>query len=493
MFNSLPNILLLISDNQRLDTLGALGRTPCQTPTWDRIAMDGAVLDHLRTTSPICSPARASLMTGLQPQQAGMPTVAFAYAEKNDGSGGDQSLEISAPAISHYLCERGYDTAYAGKWHIGDNNIRRYFDRTAACDQAERDYSEWCRFEGIPDGFVFHDPVRSRPFRSQHEPCMSLPTASVLDLPEDKEHNHWVAGHAMELFALRRSTGPYFAVMSMEGPHPPFMVAEKYYNMYDPEAIEEPANWNPTAAEPSFLDGCYYRKLRHEFGDDFSAWRKSIAVYWGYSTYIDSLFDRLIQRWEEVGLLDNTLLIMMSDHGDMLGQHGLSQKMCPYEEAIRIPCVMRWPGVIPAGTRCEMDISHVDLAATILSAGGVETGPLKLEGENLIPYLTGERETPASRDCFVQYNMSPFQEKWQGVENWRAVIRRPWKYVLHENGEKEFFNFVEDPQELQNLAGREDSLTQEKELHEALIAWAIRTEDPFVRKANLSSAGPDSK
>jgi len=475
-----PNILLLISDNQRLDTLGVLGQTACRTPTWDRIAAEGVLLEQLRTTSPICSPARASLMTGMQPHQAGMPTVAFAYAEKNDGSGGDQSVEINIPPISHFLRQEGYHTAYTGKWHLGETSIRQSFDLASACDQAERDYTEWCRFQGVPDGFVFHDPERSKPFRSRHEPGMSLPTTAILDIPEDKEHNRWILGHALEQFALRQTNAPYFACLSLEGPHPPLMVPERYYNMYDPKLIEPPTNWGPADGEPDFLDGCYYRKLRNEFGNDFDSWRKSIAVYWGYATYIDSLFEQLIARWEEVGLLDNTLLVMVSDHGDMLGQHELSQKMCPYEEAVRVPCVMRWPGVIPQGTRCQLDVSHTDIAATLLAAAGMDVDSMQLEGENLLPYLQGKQQPSNSRDCFVQYNMSPFQAEWQGVENWRVLVRRPWKYVLHENNVVELYHLVDDPGEMKNLSGNSGIVDTETELRNGLLAWARRTTDPFV-------------
>ena len=105
------------------------------------------------------------------------------------------------------------------------------------------------------------------------------------------------------------------------------MVPEPYYHLYDPDDIPEPENWNPGPGEPGFLEGSYYRRLRNEWGDDFSAWRKSIAVYWGYATYIDALFGQFVQRLEECDLLDDTLLVMLSDHAEMMGQHGLWQKV----------------------------------------------------------------------------------------------------------------------------------------------------------------------
>ena len=136
---------------------------------------------------------------------------------------------------------------------------------------------------------------------------------------------------------------------------------------------------------------------------------------------------------------------MLSDHAEMMGQHGLWQKFCPYEEAIRVPWAMRWPAAFQPGTRCRVDASHVDVAATLLALAGVEVEPLGLEGESLVPYLKGAEPDPPARDCFVQYNVARNFADWHGVENWRAMVRRPWKYVLHENGETELYHLGDDP------------------------------------------------
>jgi arylsulfatase A-like enzyme len=410
-----------------------------------------------------------------------MPSVGFTYAQDNNGDRSDVSPQITRPPMSHYLRELGYETLYAGKWHLGNRNIQKWFDWHAACDQSERDYSEWCRLHGVPDGFVFHDPERSRPFRSKHAPNMSLPATGILDIPEDKEHNWWVLSHAFELFALRDRALPYFAVLSFEGPHPPLVVPERYYDMYDPASLREPDNWNANVREPSFLDQCYYRQLRHEWGDNFDAWRKSIAVYWGYATYIDSLFGRYLDRLRELGALDNTLVVMMSDHGDLLGQHKLSQKMCPYEEALLIPSVFSWPGVIEPGVRIGMDASVIDIAPTVLAAAGMDPSPLKLEGENLLPYLTRQKPEPPHRDCFAEYTMSSFQEQWQGVEDWRCMGRRRWKYVTPRNGEAVLFTLRVDPSARANLADTPDVHEVEATLRQALLAWSNKVDPDFAQ------------
>jgi arylsulfatase A-like enzyme len=478
-----PNIFLIITDNQRLDTLGVMNQTPCRTPTWDRVAGEGVLLDHMRTTSPVCSPARASLFTSLQPHQAGMPTIGFDYAENDDGSGGQAAPRLTGAPLVARLREGGYETVYVGKWHLGENNVHDWFDRTAATDQAFRDYSEWCNLHGLPDGYIFHDPDRAKPFRSKHYPHMSIPRTGVFDLPDDKEHNFWLLGHAFEQLAVRSGDRPLFMTLSFEGPHPPLVVPRAYFDMYDPADVVEPPNWGPMVGEPSFMADSYYRKQWREFGEDFDTWRKSWAVYWGYATYIDSLCGRFLDRCAEKGLLENALVIMISDHGEMLGQHGLNQKMSPYDPNIRVPCAISRTGVVPAGSRCRMDTSLVDMAPTILAAAGRDPDSIESEGEDLLPYFGGEIAEPISRDCFAQWNMTPFEQTWHGVEPWRLIVRRPWKYVLHENGEAELFHLDDDPHETVNLCGNEESRGIEAELKDALLAWAGRTGDPFAERA----------
>jgi arylsulfatase A-like enzyme len=449
------------------------------------MAQDGVVMENLRTTSPLCSPARSSLFTGFQPHQAGIPHLPYGNQDIKEEE--RSNLEITKPPIAHYLREAGYQCLYAGKWHLGSNNIQKWFDWFGACDDGDRSYTEWCRWQGVADGFIFHDDKRSHPFRSVHYPKMSIPRTGVLDIPADKEHNAWILGHAFELFGLRDDRRPFFLCISMEGPHPPLVVPRAFYDLYDPDEVPEPKNWQPSEGEPDFLATSYYRRLRHEWGDDFSAWRKSIAVYWGYTTYIDSLFGALVRRLEECQLLDNTVIAMVSDHGEMMGQHGLWQKFCPYEEALRVPWVLRWPGRIKPGRSCRMDVSHVDVAATLLAAGGVEVDALSLEGENLLPYLADDRPKPAARDCFAQYNVAPDFRPWHGVESWRALIRKPWKYVLHQNGEVELYNHLDDPFELKNLA--RDPAAQEavETLQKAVLAWCRRTGDQFLKQLTLRS------
>ena len=136
---------MLICDGMRSDSLGAAGRTPCQTPTWDKIAQEGALLEQHRTTGPMCSPARASILTGLHPHQAEVPTISFTFVEEEHGTKrGKKWPGLGQTPFSQVLRENGYETFYAGKWHVGERNIHQWNDWASCWRTGDPDYTEWC-------------------------------------------------------------------------------------------------------------------------------------------------------------------------------------------------------------------------------------------------------------------------------------------------------------------------------------------------------------
>lgn len=473
----MKNIILLIDDNHRLDHVGCFGGH-CETPTWDRVAAEGVAFTQMRTTSPVCSPARSSLFTGFHPQQTGITYVLPSWLSELQG---DDPVRVNRPILSQYLRRAGYECFYAGKWHIGDRVVKEAFDRSAATDTGCRDYSEWCRQQGLPDGFIFNDPVRSKPFRYREPPHMSQPHCQPLDIPPEKEHNRWMLDHALRLLNERTPGKPLFFTFSTYGIHPPLAIPEPWYSMYDPADIPEPDNWGPAEGEPDFLAGSYFRRLFNHWGRDFGKWRKAKAVSYGYASYIDHLFGLFLERCRELGLLDDALVVMTSDHGDMFGQHGLWQKFCPYEENLRVPLVMRDPSRLPAGTTCPLSVSSVDVPASILAAAGLDPRPLGLEGEDLLPYAAGIRPLPSGRTVFSQHNRPANWHAWHGIEDWRAIIRLPWKYVLHGNGDVELYNLDQDPGERLNQGRAPETDCLRGELRRDLLAWLERTGDGFAK------------
>jgi arylsulfatase A-like enzyme len=310
-----PNILLIITDQQRADTLGYLGKTPCKTPNMNRIAREGISFENNLCTSPLCSPSRASIFSSKYPHQLDML--------KNNGT-------LQEPAhLTNTLREKGYYTAYAGKWHLepirqpkafedrakelgldkvhggnvmpkGQRIVDKWFDD--AYGQGNYDYSVWCEENGLPDGW----PVSDDDVRTHRKPSMSIPKTKRQDLDPKYTYDAWVTDIAMGFLRQRPNHKPFFLVAGYFGPHPPFNIPEPYYSMYDPADVLEPPNFGPQPNKPRSNTDSFYHLLFKDHGENWEPWKKSMAVYWGYCTLMDDLVGRFLNELERENILDNT-------------------------------------------------------------------------------------------------------------------------------------------------------------------------------------------
>ena len=452
-----PNVLLIISDQQRTDTLGFLGRTPCQTPNIDRLAAEGISFDRCITPSPLCAPARASIFTGLYPHQVEMME-----------NGNTLRTE---PIFTNLLREEGYHLDYAGKWHLGDEVLPDWFDRCAGYSTEE--YSAWCAENGLHDGWAFND----HSVRSRRTPQMSIPKTVVMPLEPSQTNDAWNADHAIRFLETRPKEKPFFLVCGFNGPHPPFKIPEPYFSMYDPKSIPEPPNFGPTAHEPRANEKSYYHALWNDFGTEWEAWKKSVAVYWGFTTMVDAQVGRLLASLEEEGALDDTLVIFTSDHGEMLGQHGLWHKMQAYEEALRVPLVMRPPGGISdGGIRSQAGASLIDITATILSVVGIEP-PADTVGVDLSPAFDADEENLTGRVLFAEHQ--PLGD-WHGTVDWRMETDNHVKYVWNRGDLDELYNLVDDMCETNNLIDDTTMTAMVERCRASLRDWMQRVSDPLL-------------
>lgn len=450
------NILFVISDQQRPDTMGFRGQTPCRTPNMDRLAAEGTSFDRAMTPCPLCLPARAATFTGLYPHENDMLD--------------NQTSELRECQLLEVFREGGYEVSYAGKWHLGHNNIERFTDRNAG-DSTEL-YSQWCLSQGLEDGWTFNDPR----VRTHRKPSMSTPLALELDLPAEKTNDAYIADIAIEHLRTRDQSRPFFQVCSFNGPHPPFVIPEPYFSMYDPAAVMRPPNFGPQANEPEANKTSYYRQLFLDHGDDFDNWRMSYAVYWGFTSLIDNQLGRLLQELEAQGVLDQTIVLFMSDHGENLGAHGLWHKMVAYEESIRVPLIMRLPGIIGGKQRSAAPVTQLDIAPTLASLCGL---PLRAEwrGTDLSAVLSGQEAPREDRPLFALHK--PLGD-WMHVVPWRMVEYRNMKYVWNRGDRDELFNLSKDPFETTN---RIDDASQSESLHQLrrqLQDFMRETEDPYL-------------
>jgi len=477
------NVVLLITDAQRLDITTGDHGLRSRTPTFDRIAREGVVLDAMRCTSPICSPARASIFTGLDPHVAGMPHIPSVTSE-TETHAHTARMGITHPSFTQRLRERGYYCYLAGKWHVGEHTVDEAFDEYAANDAYGLDYAAWCRERGYPEGRVFQRPMPN-PFRYHKPPGMSLPRAAISDMPDGADWDAWTVRHALDFLDRIDGSRPFMLTCCTRGPHSPFVVPRAYAGLYDPATIPRPGNFHPSPTEPSIMEESYFRAMWRDWGTDWNAWQASAAAYLAYNTYLDELLGGVVRRLETMGVLDRTLVITTSDHGEMLGCHGLAHKFCPYDENLRVPFAMRLPARIPAGAHIALDTTQTDIAPTVFSLLGLEHDPA-WSGRDLTPCLRGEPSRPEARDVFAQFNLGP-DWGFSGIRPWRLIVRRPWKYIYHLGYGGEMYQLEEDPGEMNNLAGVARFADVERALRAGLFNWMRQTNDPLWERVNIET------
>ncbi len=487
-----PNILLVITDQQRTDTLGFRDKTPCQTPNIDRLAHEGISFDNALCSSPLCLPARASVFTGKYPHQVNMMQNSDTLQEP--------------PVLTDRLRAQGYHTAYAGKWHLeppgqpkafrgkekelgldrvhggepapkGQRVIDRWFD--IAEGQGSYDYSVWCEENGLPDGWTVSDPD----VRTHRKPSMSIPKPKRQEMHPDHTYDAWVTDIALRVLRERPKDDPFFLVTSYFGPHPPFLIPEPYFSMYEAADIPEPPNFGPQPNKPRANTASYYHQLWKDYGETWEPWKDSMAVYWGYCSMMDMLFGRLLSALEDEGVLDNTLVIFISDHGEMLGSHGLWHKMMPYEEAIRVPLLMRFPEMITPGLRSPANVSLVDLPSTILSLVGDEI-PDDMMGRDLSLAFESGREFQTDAYRFSEHK--PLGT-WHNTVEWRLVTDNHFKYVWNYEDQDELYNLQSDPYELVNLIDNPDYANNLKTRRTRLDDWMVDTHDPLLKTYRIEA------
>lgn len=447
-----PNVLLIMTDQQRPDTLGFRGQTPCKTPNIDRIASEGVSFDRAITPCPLCLPSRASLFTGLYPTQNNMMS--------------NQTGHLTSCQMLDHFRAGGYQVNFAGKWHMGEGNVSHFTDRHAG--DSTKVYSQWCRDQGLIDGWMFNDPDT----RTTRTPSMSVPKVHCQDLPVDKTNEAYITDFAIDMIRERDRSKPFFQVCSYNGPHPPFMIPQPYFSMYGPSDVQPPGNFGPQSGEHSANRTSFYRTLFRDHGEDFDKWRASYAVYWGFVTMIDDMIGKIIDVMEAEDLMDDTIILFTSDHGENLGAHGLWQKMVPYEESICVPLIVRIPDR-QGGQRAVMPVSLVDVAPTLASLCNLP-GLADWMGNDI---LQGDWDNENQPALFAMHR--PIGD-WMKVTDWRMIEVDRFKYVWYFDADDELFDLTNDLGETTNLINDPSQQSRLLKLKRELDSFLRKTTDPLL-------------
>ena len=338
MRQSRPNILWYCTDQQRFDTIGALGNPHVRTPTLDGLVNDGTAFTHAYCQSPICTPSRSSFMTGMYPSRI------------HNCRNGNESFPNHPPLISKLLSDSGYDCGMAGKFHLLSSGCRieprlddgyRYwrFSHAPRDDWPEgHDYAEWVRSKG---GDL--DAMRNSDDR----------------VPPEMHQATWISDCALDFITEARDR-PWFLTLNPYDPHPPFNPPRFYADQFDPETMPGPyfRDTDPDH-QAQFKDVVFQSVSEHP--DTFGG--KSIqARYYAMIAQIDDQFARILGCLDQTGQRKDTVIIFTSDHGEALGDHGLVYKGCRfYEGLVRVPLIFNWPGHIETGLQSEALVELVDI------------------------------------------------------------------------------------------------------------------------------------
>ncbi len=439
------NVLILYTDEHHYGTLGCYGGTIVQTPHIDALARRGAVAERFYATTPVCSPSRASFLTGLYPTTTGIRTNNIPLSERHT-------------TFAEILRRHGYVTGYAGKWHLagqakpgwaptpshGFDDNRFMFNR-----------GHWKKLVLTPAG----PRVGARNRGGQ--PSYALQGADTSTYTTD-----WLTDRAIEFIKAHKDQ-PWCYMVSYPDPHGPNRVRPPYDAMYSPDDVHVPRSFDvPPERTPAWGRPDPTLTIRRL--------RRLMPAYYGMVKCIDDNVGRLVNTLRELNLLEQTLIVFTSDHGDLCGEHRRLNKGVPFEGSARIPFVIAAPGLIPSGLRVRANLACVDFLPTLCGLLGLEADvPAQVEGRDASAWFRG-LAPERWQDYVVLRSASP--------ERWAAIVEGHYKLVLSDRERPWLFDLSTDPGELENRWNQGRYRTIGRRLVRRLQEWSKRVGDEYVHR-----------
>lgn len=456
-----PHILVLFPDQLRADFTSVAGHPVVRTPHLERLAREGTYFTHCCTNSPLCGPARHSLATGLYPHNSncwmdpdGMKPGTDTYMRRLQKRGYRTCLvgkahfyyqeNVDLKPFEGFMHGLGYEDLFetGGSWsNVGAATI--YHDYLQSLGLDEKLYEYYRHLDRLSDV--------ERRFLAEPSP---LPAEHVLD--------SFIGRTAVEYIRQYDDERPSFLFVGFQGPHEPWDAPEPYASMYDPDAFPDPipepphGDWLSPEAREYATYAQYFRPERPR------AVKEVRANYAGKISLIDDWIGRILAAYEEKGWIEDTVVILASDHGDMLGDLNRISKSVFFESALRVPLIVRLPGV-PGACRSDALVELIDLYPTLLELAGCEI-PKYRDGLSLLPLVHGESDR--------------LREDILGEVHAHTMVRtRRWKYVAGPTGESlQLFDLKTDPHEQRNLAGHPEYREIEKEMRDLVLRRILRSQ-----------------
>ena len=456
-----PNILVIMVDELAPQFMPDYGHDVVQTPNISRLAARGTVFDNAYTSSPLCAPARASFMTGrLCP-------------EINAYDNGAE-LPASVPTVAHFLRSLGYQTSLIGKMHfIGPDQLHGFEERLTT-DIYPANFSWTANWNAS-----LNEPS---PAGATVRPVLEAgPCIRSMQMDYDDEVSNKSVQKLYDLARNGESDKPFFVVSSFTHPHPPFTIQQKYWDMYNHDEIDLPRiDEIPLEQKDAGSQYLYFSHQYNSYPINEEDVRNARHAYYSMISYTDTLIGRLLDTLEETGLDDNTVVVFVSDHGEMLGERGMWYKMSMFEHSVRVPMIFSGTGI--ARRREGDNTSLIDIVPTLieLAGGKVEEMPVKLAGRSLKRAVTGDCSGTRGGDGEDAAVVSDFSAGGAPGPV-RMVKQGSYKLIMTYGYEPLLFNLQEDPQELNNLA--EDPTHAKTLAH--LQAIALQNYDPGEYDARI--------
>ena len=428
-----PNIIFVFADQLRYQSCGFGGDNSAITPNLDKFANNGINLTQAVSSMPVCSAFRASLLTGKYTTSTGMVI-------------NELRMNTNHKSIAHCLTEAGYSTGYIGKWHLYSNQLGNHEDVNNSHIPVGADR---LGFDGYWAAYNFHHTYYGTYYHLNSK-------KKIFHKKNTYEPDAQTDMAIKYINKYKDNKNPFYLTLSYGTPHDPWEknnVPKIYYDMFKNKTLGPSKNYS-NSLDP--------------YGDNWSnehKTKKKIAewmrVYYAMTTNLDWNFGRLISSIEDAGIINNTIIIFTSDHGEMFGAHGRMKKNIFYEESIRVPFLIQWRDKLSSGLKLDTLLSTVDIMPTILGLVDVEI-PKEVEGTDLSLVLKGERfEEP----LFAFLMNTGACAIWEDGHEWRAIRDKKYTYAVY-RGSKDlprkelFFDNINDPFQLSNLIDNSKYLTQ---------------------------------
>ena len=451
-----PNILILMADQLTPSALPAYGNRVARTPAIDALAAAGVVFDSCYCNSPLCAPSRYSLLAGQLPSRIG------AY---------DNAAEFRAevPTFAHYLRRAGYQTALSGKMHFCGPDQLHGFEERLTTDIYPADFGwtpDWSRFAQRPGWYHTMDSV------TRAGTCIRT---NQLDFDDEVVY---AARHKLYDLARGRDRRPFCLVVSLTHPHDPYVTPQAYWDRYRHADIDMPRSATPS-------DDAHSRRLRHVMGLDSVTIeepqiRAARHAYYGSVAYVDDQIGALMTALRQARLEADTIVFVLADHGDMLGERGLWYKMNFFEPAARVPLIVCAPGRF-APRRVRASASLLDILPTLVELGSDGRAidyAVPVDGKSLVPDLEGRRGKQGTVEVIGEYLAE------SAIAPMVMIRRGHLKFVHSPVDPDQLYDLVADPQERVNLAERTEQAAAVAALRaEVAQRWSL----PALHEAVLAS------